>query len=312
MSPFFDVEQRDETDLGEPIAMRSFHLGGILLGDVTAPAQNQRRSNLKAGRQGVDHLVLQFYTRGRSEISTAGGGGRTAESRVVVVDMAQPIEMRSDRPVEAINLVVPRARLGDEAGPLDTLHGAALDFDADVAGKLLFDYLRGIILCCAQLAPHQLSGLTDAAVKLCAAFLRGAERGGVAGDLRRRIEVRRFIQDHLGRLDLDAAAIMREFGMSRPVLYREFAEDGGVMTYLRERRLAAAMRLLTRPASGGRAPRVSSVAYAVGFADEKSFSRAFKMRYGILPREVRGGDRASPPDGERAQLLVTWIKDLMG
>ena len=112
-----------------------------------------------------------------------------------------------------------------------------------------------------------------------------------------RIEIRKFIQDHIALHDLDAALLQRRFGLSRATLHRDFVEDGGVGAYIGECRLTAARRLLTRPAPKGWRPRVSSVAYATGFTDEKSFSHAFKTRFGLLPRDVRSGE-ALPQPGE--------------
>lgn len=128
-----------------------------------------------------------------------------------------------------------------------------------------------------------------------------------------RIEIRKFIQDHIALHDLDAAFLQRRFGLSRATLYRDFVEDGGVGAYIGECRLAAARRRLSRLAAKGGWPRVSSVAYARGFTDEKSFSRAFKARFGLLPRDVRSGEALPQPgEGERPKVLLSWIRDLTG
>ncbi len=50
------------------------------------------------------------------------------------------------------------------------------------------------------------------------------------------------------------------------------------------------MRMLTG-AEAGRPQRVSGVAYACGYGNLKSFSKAFRARYGINPRDVGMGLR---------------------
>ena len=53
-----------------------------------------------------------------------------------------------------------------------------------------------------------------------------------------------------------------------------------------------AARLLADPGRAGR--RVTDIAYAVGFKDASHFTRAFKSRYGVSPREYRRDHSAAP------------------
>ncbi len=85
-----------------------------------------------------------------------------------------------------------------------------------------------------------------------------------------------------------------------------------MQTFIRERRLAAALRLLTRPSARGGRPRVSSVAYATGFIEDKSFSRAFKTKFGFLPSEVRAGEMPAMAGDDKAGRLLAWLRDLTG
>ena len=311
VSPFFDLYKRDETDLSKPISMRSYHLGGILVGDVVAPAQDLLREARKTARQGVDHVLLQFYTSGRSRLQARQDVVATGGT-MVLYDLSQPITVRSDEAVDALNILLPRAALDRQNLRVEALHGTATDFRADAVGEITFSLLQGILDNTHRLEAHHLPALSEATARLCGAFLEGSDAGGEADDLRARVEIRSFIRDNLSEIELGPELLQRRFGMSRATLYREFAGEGGVRAYIRERRLMAALRLLTRLSPKGRRPRVSSVAYAVGFEDEKSFSRAFRSRFGFLPSEVRAGD-AGPDNGDGgADVLLSWIRDLTG
>ncbi len=299
--------------MGSMPSMTNLHLGGILVGDVSTPAQDLERSARKAARQGVDHLVMQFYMKGGCRMTTDAGSSVAQGRAAIVYDLSQPLTVHSDQAAETVNVLVPRAFLAEEGLPLEQYHGAVLDYAADPIGQILFSCLREIIGCSDRLSPHHLPGLNVTAGRLFGTFLRGATLRKTDASMRKRIEIRKFIQDNIGLHELDAALVQQRFGLSRATLYRDFVEDGGVGNYIRECRLAAARRLLARPAAKGGRPRVSSVAYATGFSDEKTFSRAFKARYSLLPRDVRAGEVSLPAaDGDRPDVLMCWIKDLTG
>jgi len=87
-----------------------------------------------------------------------------------------------------------------------------------------------------------------------------------------------------------------------------FELEGGVMTYVRNRRLARAMRILSGVEGGG-PRRISSVAYTCGYENLKSFSKAFYARYGVNPRDVDTSFR-SDTRWESGKELLAWIREL--
>ena len=64
-----------------------------------------------------------------------------------------------------------------------------------------------------------------------------------------------------------------------------FADEGGVATVIRERRLDAAYRRIA--GSSGAPGSMTSIAYAIGFSSGSQFLRAFRARFGVTPSEVR-------------------------
>jgi len=102
---------------------------------------------------------------------------------------------------------------------------------------------------------------------------------------------------------LDADAIAAELFMSRRALYLLFERHGLTPTRaIREIRLDCCMRLLRDARHGHR--KITDIAMDHGFQHFASFSRQFKLRYGISPSAVRGarqlviGPRRGVP-GER-------------
>jgi AraC-like DNA-binding protein len=94
--------------------------------------------------------------------------------------------------------------------------------------------------------------------------------------------VRKLLADHPGESN-DASAIARGLHLSTRTLHRHLAQEGVSLQGLKDDvRRERAIELLCRTEKA-----VKQVAFAVGFADEKSFSRAFKEWTGHSPREYR-------------------------
>ncbi len=144
-------------------------------------------------------------------------------------------------------------------------------------------------------------------MQLCATWLRERSGARAAPNQDVRIRVRRFVEEELGNPRLDPAMIAARLGLSRSTLYRLFAPNG-IVTYIRDRRLMRAMRLLVRD-EGPRSARISQVAYAVGFSDERTFRRAFKRRFGFIPSDASQRLETGPEPAPGA-VLRNWIESL--
>jgi AraC family transcriptional regulator len=102
-------------------------------------------------------------------------------------------------------------------------------------------------------------------------------------DRRRAIRAATWIDEHAtAQVSLDAAA--REAGLSAFHFLRVFANVFGVTPhqYLVAARLRRAARLLA-----GSDQSITSIAYAVGFADLSNFTRTFRAAAGVTPRAFR-------------------------
>jgi AraC-like DNA-binding protein len=94
-----------------------------------------------------------------------------------------------------------------------------------------------------------------------------------------------YIARHLGNDELDAFAIAAATHVSVKHLQRLFNRDGvPMMRYVWQARLERAERLLR--ASTVRPVSVQEIAYRCGFRSPAHFSRAFKERFGVSPRNV--------------------------
>lgn len=94
-----------------------------------------------------------------------------------------------------------------------------------------------------------------------------------------------YIERHLAG-PIDVADVAAHCGVSTRYLHAAFADEGlRIGAYVRARRLERARAALRNPAWRGRS--VTEIALCSGYADAAHFSRAYKTRYGVTPREDR-------------------------
>jgi AraC-like DNA-binding protein len=103
----------------------------------------------------------------------------------------------------------------------------------------------------------------------------------------RRLQVRRYIRAHLSDPGLSPTTIAEALHVSRSTLYAALpADSGGVAAEVRDQRLARAHTLI-RDATNLQS--IAEIAVSVGIPSAAQFSRAFRERYGLSPRQLRAG-----------------------
>lgn len=306
--PIFQATLPSGRLLSDPIGMDNYHLGDLLVGEVRAPAQILERTPRMVAQQGLDHLLLQFYHSGTSRVEVAWGETDVAANACILFDLAQPVTVVAE-PVHATNLLLPRALVAEKVPNIEALHGHAFDYASDRISRLFFTCVRELVDCVDVLEVHQLPHVSQAVAMLGSACLRGQAADRPSGDMQLSITIRQYIEKELASPHLNAETLAEHFGLSRATLYRQFVAEGGVQRFIRERRLLRAMKMLTQPGPAGR-PRVSAVAYATGFSDEKTFSRAFKRRFGFLPRETEVGSSVWGRTTDAQPVLQSWLREL--
>ena len=94
------------------------------------------------------------------------------------------------------------------------------------------------------------------------------------------------IERKLDDPDLTPARVAESEGISERYLQKIFEGSGSSFThYLRERRLQRTSAELSNPAEAHHS--ISEIAYRNGFNDSAHFSRTFRHRFGLSPREFR-------------------------
>jgi AraC-like DNA-binding protein len=90
------------------------------------------------------------------------------------------------------------------------------------------------------------------------------------------------LEENITNAEFNVTKLVREIGMSRPVLFRKVKMLTGlsVIDLIRKVRLKKAEMLLKQKKLS-----ISEVAFTVGFSDPKYFSKSFRSHYGKSPSE---------------------------
>lgn len=290
------------------------HLGNSVMVRCWSVAQTFVRTNEEIRRSGYDHFNVMLDIRGQV---TADYDGRAVDSRpgnVRFMDTSR--ELRTTLTAfEMINFVVPRSRMPERLlGP--DLHGLTLDADLGVT-RMLTRHILGLYEDAETLTPAETSAALDATFSLIAGAL--GEMPELSPDqalaVHRTVRgaAKAFIDANLARGPVKPEEIAAAVNVSRSVLYRAFDSYGGVAAYVMTRRLDRCFEALVK--RRGRTPAISEIAYAHGFNSDAHFSRAFRARFGMSPREVE--DLPGGPDGAALVLdgppgpaAIEWMHNL--
>ncbi|MBB2961897.1 helix-turn-helix transcriptional regulator [Methylobacterium sp. R2-1] len=282
------------------------HLGDAVLVTYEAPAQITERPETLVVCQALDHVVLRTHSRGCARITIAGQTGAVAPGDIVVFSLGRPIQFEADASV-GVDLILPRRVLTDREDGIPAAHGQILVSNGHPLTRLVSDHLKNLAMCLVSSSPVRAADITPPTLALCRTLLTATQerRDDTLPDMTG-IAIRRFIEANLAAVDLPM--LSARFGLSRASLYRAFGGESGIAAYIRDRRLAAAMRRLSA-AEFGRRPMVARLAHECGFASDRVFSRAFHRRFGLWPAEVSSSrDKAGPSTPDVAPMA--WLRDL--
>ncbi|HEX7566146.1 MAG TPA: acetamidase/formamidase family protein [Bradyrhizobium sp.] len=118
------------------------------------------------------------------------------------------------------------------------------------------------------------------------------------------------IERRLDDPDLTPARVAQVEGISERYLQKLFEGTGSNFThYLRERRLQRTWADLSNPAEAHHS--ISEIAYRSGFNDSAHFSRAFRNRFGLPPREFRQQEIERAAASSTAAGQRGWPQDAL-
>ncbi|MGN6450834.1 MAG: helix-turn-helix domain-containing protein [Brucella intermedia] len=259
--------------------------GLITIGTTTFNTQSYIRTRSIIAQGGLDLYVIQLLTSGELE---GDFNGRTVSAKpgdILVIDLAKTVSSRAQKG-SRITVFIPREELERVIG-WRNLHGLILPGSAPMT-RLLFNYLRGLNEVSGELSVHDAADAHNGMMTLLSSGIMGHEdqlEDQVTINLPMRNRILAFIEENLCDGNLGPSKITQHFHVSRSHLYRSFENDGGIAKIIREKRLDRAYRILVE--NRHRTISFKELAYRCGFNDPILFSKGFRNRFGMSPRDAR-------------------------
>ncbi|WP_422821902.1 helix-turn-helix domain-containing protein [Vreelandella arcis] len=257
----------------------------------------------------VDHILVQVHRSGGYKGDLDGEATRVSPGCVSIIDLARPIDTRSND-TDIINVMVPRYHFDSHPAFLNAAHGRVL---SPSRGAFLADYLEALLHRLPEVECREASDIADITSNmiLACAFhdVEAQQSVGSELDVLVRERVKRLIENSLASSQLTPEWLCLKAGLSRANLYRLFSIEGGVVRYIQYRRMARVRRCLEDPREHRT---IGEIAEHYGFTSQAHFSRRFKKTFLLLPGEVRHTAQrwAMQDDNDASPCLSRWLRQL--
>lgn len=275
-------------------SVSSRSIGNIQISELKSTAQIVSRTRSKIAKSDRDYFLLSLQTKGQGVFAQDGRTAVLQPGDFALYDTTRPYDLRFESVHNQLVVRLPRDIVTGRLA--DAERCTALRIAGDVGtGRLASLFIRQLYTEIENVDPISVGRLHASTVDLLATAL--AEQGGTAGAsneshvlLRRRVSA--FIDDHLGDPGLSCEMVASAQRISQRYLRKIFETSSqSVSELIWARRLDQAKRDLGDPLLAHVA--VTAIGYDVGFKDAAHFSRSFKAKFGLTPRDYRAATAQS-------------------
>jgi AraC-like DNA-binding protein len=268
----------------------------IQFSSVQAAAQKVVRTRTKIAQSNHDYYLLSLQTHGQGVVAQDGRTAILKPGDFALYDTTRPYDLTFTDDFGQLVLRLPREIVSSRLSDAETLTALPIQGDRG-AGRLASAFIHQLHAQLDELDPQSARRLHASAVDLLATAL-ASQIGTPQAGLREshiliRQRIRAFIVRQLSNPDLSCELIAAHHGISERYLRKLFeGSSESVSEWIWKRRLDQAKRDLVDPLLSHIA--ITSIGYEVGFKNSAHFSRAFKARFGVTPREFRSADVSRP------------------
>jgi AraC family transcriptional regulator, positive regulator of tynA and feaB len=281
------VPEHADDNFHAAIAGRNF--GPLRFASFSSASHDIVREPRAIDRAGEDQYLVSLQKSGRCGMAQEGCELWLDPGEIAIIDGSRPFRVSFPKPVSRFLAVMPHATL-DVRAPWTRRNGlskiAASSPFADLARRHIRQ-LAGD----ETLDVRQAQTLTENLCNLLA-LATTADGGGAPVQAEAQLQaIQAYCRARLCDPDLSPGRVAAHFGISRRTLHLRFeAVERSFGKWLLNCRLEQCHRALLDPAHDDR--RVSDLAYRFGFSDLSHFSKSFKAKFGLTPRDIRKSRQA--------------------
>ncbi|MES2489122.1 MAG: AraC family transcriptional regulator [Pseudomonadota bacterium] len=256
----------------------------------------------------TDVAVLWFVKRGRLSVSHQTGQSIANPGDFLVTKSMTPFSIDcqpgDDTAHEVLHVIVPmhvlRGLLSQDIQTGFCVSAGGRKFA--IAERILTDIFEDA----GELKEHVMQLLLDSALSVLSDAIKDHESCAPQRQTlsdKRLSDVLRFIEIHLSDPKLSIATVAKSCGISSRYLSLLLKLHGTPFsTLIWDKRLQAAQQWLS--SSKAIEASVSEIAYRVGFKSAAHFSRMFKQKFMVSPRQYRTPEFQTPPQALREQKAI--------
>jgi AraC family transcriptional regulator, positive regulator of tynA and feaB len=248
------------------------------------------RGSREIGAGNATYYGLLLVYQGHEEVKTGSREAILGPGDILLWDSTEPIRFRLQSPIHKITVFVPQSRMHDALPQARHLVGKIFDWRYGL-GAVTASHIAALASQAPYLEETQTHPVGETTLELIATSL-GSQYAEAGEPARAEMitTIKKYIESHLDDPDLGPQGLAVRFSISLRYLHLLFARFGtSVSRWILDRRLERCRRELV---VAGPHKNITDVAFAWGFNDAAHFSRVFKNRYGVTPREYRRGKAA--------------------
>ncbi|WP_225141747.1 helix-turn-helix domain-containing protein [Bradyrhizobium sp. NBAIM14] len=269
---------------------QSIGLGNGALNRVQFPAHTTIRSRADVAASDRRGFYLNLRLAGESVVEQAGCTFVQSPGQVSIIDSDRPFRFahQPSEPIKVASFWVPADNLRERLGPAFDIKPVQLSGDPHL-GSLITETARTLNAKAFSMEANEAARLFEVLLELVALGLRRESHGvkeSTSIAHATLLSVKRAIETKLHEPGLKAVDVAAAAGVSERYVHMLLARTGTTFSdYLMERRLDGAAADLRKvdPLNQN----VGNIAFDWGFVDLSHFSRRFKQRFGMRPRDWR-------------------------
>ena len=284
-----DIDFQVPDGAGFTASMSCKDLLGTRFVRIAAARHCAANHNRRVRRSGGDHILLSLIEEGEAKIRQGEREVALQAGDMAIYDTGGPYRFIADRPFVQTVLRIERDDLARRVSGLRDFTARRISGSSSL-GRIAAAHMCEVHRQLDHIAvgSERLVQKTMLDIIACALFDVDPDQDRWTHEhqhlLLQRVAI--FVEDNLFDSALTCEVVASAIGISQRYL-RKLCSSGGYSLSERilERRLEEASQRLSQ--SGPFKASITCIAYDCGFKDPAHFSRAFKMKFGMTPREYR-------------------------